>query len=218
MALDVLIVDDEEDIRELIGGILEDEGYATRTAHDSDAALKAIAARRPNLVFLDIWMQGSNMDGLQLLDALKTSHGDIPVVMISGHGNVETAVSAIKRGAYDYIEKPFKIDRLLLVAQRALEASRLKTEVADLKERSGDGPVELIGSSQAMAQVRAAIEKAAHTNSRVFISGGMGTGKSLCARVLHASSQRAQGPFVEVNLTTFPPQDIPAVLFGQDVE
>ncbi|MEX0628582.1 MAG: sigma-54 dependent transcriptional regulator [Cucumibacter sp.] len=218
MALDVLIVDDEADIRDLIAGILEDEGYATRIAQDSGTALQAISARRPNLVFLDIWMQNSALDGLQLLDALKLSYPDIPVVMISGHGNVETAVSAIKRGAYDYIEKPFKIDRLLLVAQRAIEASRLRHEVADLRERSGVGPSELVGDSHAMAQVRAAIEKVAGTNSRVFISGGLGTGKSLCARVLHEQSPRAAGPFVEVNLTTYPPVEVPAMLFGEEIE
>jgi two-component system nitrogen regulation response regulator NtrX len=218
MALDVLIVDDEEDIRELISGILDDEGYDTRIAENSDTALLAISARRPNLVFLDIWMQNSALDGLQLLDALKLSYPDIPVVMISGHGNIETAVSAIKRGAYDFIEKPFKIDRLLLVAQRAIEASRLQNEVAELRERTGAGQAELIGTSHAMAQVRAAIDKTAGTNSRVFISGGMGTGKSLCARVLHDLSPRASGPFVEVNLTTYPPNEVPAVLFGAEIE
>lgn len=216
MALDVLIVDDEEDIRELIGGILEDEGYATRSAHDSDSALAAIAARRPNLVFLDIWMQGSSLDGLQLLDAIQTSYPDIPVVMISGHGNVETAVSAIKRGAYDYIEKPFKIDRLLLVAQRAVETQRLRSEVAELKEKTWEGPADLIGNSHAMGQIRSALEKTAQSNSRVMISGATGTGKSLCARVLHDMSHRASGPFVEVNLTLYPPQDIATALFGEE--
>ena len=134
MASDILIVDDEVDIRELVAGILQDEGYGTRTAGDSEEAVAAVIARRPNLVFLDIWLQGSRLDGLQLLDVLRQEHPELPVVMISGHGNIETAVSAIKRGAYDFIEKPFKADRLLLVAERALENSRLKREVKELKQ------------------------------------------------------------------------------------
>ena len=134
MASDILIVDDEADIRDLVAGILEDEGFNTRTARDSDSALGEIANRRPNLVFLDIWLQGSKLDGLQLLEQIKKDHADVPVVMISGHGNIETAVAAIKRGAYDFIEKPFKADRLILVATRALETSRLKREVKELKQ------------------------------------------------------------------------------------
>src|SRR5205085_594952 len=133
MALEILIVDDETDIRELVAGILQDEGYQTRTARDSDEALNAVASRRPNLVFLDIWLQGSRLDGLQLLDGMKQQYPELPVVMISGHGNIETAVSAIKQGAYDFIEKPFKADRLVLVAERALETSRLKREVKALR-------------------------------------------------------------------------------------
>src|SRR5918992_890045 len=148
MAADILIVDDEADIRELVGGILEDEGYRTRAAANSDEALTAITARRPNLLFLDIWLQGSKLDGLQVLDAVKEQHPELPVVMISGHGNIETAVSAIKRGAYDFIEKPFKADRLVLVADRALAASQLKREVSDLKLRSGE-TFDLIGMSSA---------------------------------------------------------------------
>src|ERR671914_2517213 len=133
MAADILVVDDEADIREIVAGILDDEGHGTRTANDSDAALAAIASRRPNLVFLDIWLQGSRLDGLQLLDGMKQQHPELPIVMISGHGNIETAVAAIKQGAYDFIEKPFKADRLVLVAQRALETMRLKREVGDLR-------------------------------------------------------------------------------------
>jgi len=134
MASDILIIDDEADIRDLVAGILEDEGYATRTARDSDDAAASIAARRPNLIFLDIWLQGSRLDGLQMLANIKTEHPELPVVMISGHGNIETAVAAIKQGAYDFIEKPFKADRLVLVADRALETSRLKREVKELKQ------------------------------------------------------------------------------------
>ena len=153
MAQDILIVDDEADIRELVAGILEDEGYTTRTARDSDHALAEISKRRPNLAFLDIWMQGSKLDGLQLLETIKVDHPDLPIVMISGHGNIETAVAAIKNGAYDFIEKPFKADRLILVASRALENSRLKREVKELKQLA---PVstELVGHSPSMNQLR----------------------------------------------------------------
>src|SRR6202050_2438977 len=167
MASDILIVDDETDIRELVAGILEDEGYETRTARDSDEAEAAIALRRPNLVFLDIWLQGSRLDGLQLLDSLKQEHPDLPVVMISGHGNIETAVSAIKRGAYDFIEKPFKADRLLLVADRTLENSRLKREVRELRQL-GPLAATLVGHSPAANQLRQTIEKVGPTNSRVL--------------------------------------------------
>ena len=129
MAHDILVVDDETDIREMIAGILDDDGYGTRTAHDSDSALAAVKERKPSLVVLDIWLMGSRLDGLALLDLFRETDPDMPVVIISGHGNIETAVSAIKRGAYDYIEKPFKADRLLLVTMRALENSHLRREV-----------------------------------------------------------------------------------------
>lgn len=216
MALDILIVDDEDDIRDLIAGILEDEGYETRQAHDADSGLEEIARRRPNLIFLDIWMQGSRLDGLQLLDEFQTQHPDMPVVMISGHGNLETAVSAIKRGAYDYIEKPFKIDRLLHITQRAMEASRLKSENEELRVRSAGGANELVGSSAAMAQVRGLIEKSGPTNSRIFISGASGTGKGLCARLLHQRSLRSDGSFVEINASLYDPDEIPVALFGRE--
>src|SRR3989440_779090 len=153
MASDILIVDDEADIRDLVAGILSDEGFTTRTARDSDSALAEISNRRPHLVFLDIWLQGSKLDGLQLLEHVKRDHADLPVVMISGHGNIETAVSAIKRGAYDYVEKPLKMDRLLVIAERALEASKLRREVRILRERAGDAG-ELVGVSPAMNHLR----------------------------------------------------------------
>ena len=217
MALDILIIDDEDDIRDLIAGILEDEGFETRQAHDADSGLNEIARRRPSLVFLDIWMQGSRLDGLQLLDVFQTQHPDMPVVMISGHGNVETAVSAIRRGAYDYIEKPFKIDRLLLITQRAMEAARLKTEVADLRERSTNKIVEMVGSSPSLQQVKGVIEKSAPTNSRIFISGPSGTGKGLCARLIHQKSPRAESPFVEINCSLYSPEEVQVVLFGREM-
>src|SRR5882757_5239757 len=157
MADDILIVDDEADIRELVSGILQDEGFITRSARDSDDALAQVASRRPNLVFLDIWLQGSRLDGLQLLDSLKGEHPELPVVMISGHGNIETAVAAIKQGAYDFIEKPFKADRLVLVADRALETSRLKREVKELKQLT-PVPVAMVGRSPSINQLRQSVE------------------------------------------------------------
>src|SRR5205809_3355620 len=156
MASDILIVDDEADIRDLVAGILDDEGFSTRTARDSDSALAEIVNRRPNLVFLDIWLQGSKLDGLQLLEQIKRDHPDLPVVMISGHGNIETAVAAIKRGAYDFIEKPFKADRLVLVADRALEASRLKREVRELKQLA-TAATKVVGRSPSINQMRQTI-------------------------------------------------------------
>src|SRR5689334_15499185 len=153
MATDILIVDDEADIRDLVAGILEDEGHGARTAKDSDEALASFERRRPQLVFLDIWMQGSRLDGLQLLEVLKAEHPEVPVVMISGHGNIETAVAAIKQGAYDFIEKPFKADRLVLVAERALEASRLKREVKDLRAHSVQAS-RIVGHSPAVNHLR----------------------------------------------------------------
>ena len=215
MATDILVVDDEADIRELIAGILEDEGHGTRTAGDSDGALAAIAARRPSLVFLDIWLQGSRLDGLALLDVIHEQDPDLPIVIISGHGNIETAVSAIKRGAYDYIEKPFKADRLLLIAERALEASSLRREVADLKQRTGDDRT-LVGESSAMNQLRLMIERVAPTNSRVMITGPSGSGKEHVARTIHAQSGRADGPFVVLNAATMTPERMELELFGTE--
>ncbi|MBN9304362.1 MAG: sigma-54-dependent Fis family transcriptional regulator [Devosia sp. 67-54] len=216
MARDILIIDDEDDIRDLIAGILEDEGYETRQAHDADSGLNEIARRRPSLVFLDIWMQGSRLDGLQLLDVFQTQHPEMPVVMISGHGNIETAVSAIRRGAYDYIEKPFKIDRLLLITQRAMEATRLKSEVEELRGRASTQSIDLVGSSPALQQARGVIEKSAPTNSRIFIAGPSGSGKGLAARLIHQRSPRAEAPFVEINCSLYSPDEVQIVLFGRE--
>lgn len=215
MAFDILIVDDEADIRELVAGILQDEGYVARTARDSDDALKQIAARRPNLVFLDIWLQGSRLDGLQLLDAIKQEHSELPIVMISGHGNIETAVAAIKQGAYDFIEKPFKADRLVLVAQRALETSRLKREVKALKQLA---PLKLVGHSPSINLLRQTIDKVARANSRILIVGPPGSGKELAARVLHAASARAEGPFVVINAAAMTPERMESELFGAEAQ
>jgi two-component system nitrogen regulation response regulator NtrX len=213
MAADILIVDDEADIRELIAGILEDEGYETRLAHNSDAALSEIAARRPSLIILDIWLMGSKLDGLDLLNVIKEKHPDVPVIIISGHGNIETAVAAIKRGAYEYIEKPFKADRLLLVVGRALEATRLKRENESLKGRAG-ADTELLGASNAMRQLRQLLKKVAPANSRVLITGPMGAGKELAARTLHGLSLRAGGPFVTLSAATMAPERMEEELFG----
>ncbi|KRE12980.1 AAA family ATPase [Bosea sp. Root483D1] len=213
MSADILVVDDEVDIRELVAGLLEDEGYRTRKAGSADEALGAIAARRPNLVFLDIWLQGSRLDGLQVLELIKESHPDLAVVMISGHGNIETAVSAIKSGAYDFIEKPFKADRLVLVAERALEASRLRREVRDLKTRSVQAS-RIVGRSTAVNQLRQTLERVAPTNARVLITGEPGCGKELTARTLHDASTRSSGPFVVINAATITPETMEEELFG----
>jgi len=213
MASDILIVDDEADIRELVAGILDDEGFSTRTARDSDSALAEIANRRPSLVFLDIWLQGSKLDGLQLLEQVKRDHADLPVVMISGHGNIETAVAAIKRGAYDFIEKPFKSDRLILVATRALETSRLKREVKELKQLAPTASV-MTGRSACMNQLRQTIERAAKANSRILIVGPSGAGKELSARTLHNASSRSDGPFIVINAAAITPERMEVELFG----
>src|SRR6516162_7783774 len=213
MTSDILIVDDEADIRDLVAGILDDEGHTTETAANSDEALAAIAGGRPSLVFLDIWLQGSRLDGLQLLDRIKEEHPTMPVVMISGHGNIETAVSAIKRGAYDFIEKPFKADRLLLVAERALENSRLKREVRQLKQFAPLAAT-LVGHSPAVNQLRQTIEKVAPTNSRILIVGPSGSGKELAARTIHAHSARANAPFVVINAAAITPEHMESELFG----
>jgi two-component system nitrogen regulation response regulator NtrX len=218
MAADILIVDDEVDIRELISGILEDEGYQTRLAGDSDGALAAVEERRPSLVILDIWLQGSRLDGLEVLKQLKHNHPDLPVVIISGHGNIETAVAAIKLGAYDYIEKPFKADRLVLVVARALETWRLKRENEQLRGRAGV-ETELIGSAAVMRQLRQSLKRIAPSNSRVLISGPPGSGKELAARSLHAWSSRAEGPFVILQAATMAPERMEEELFGiEDAE
>jgi two-component system nitrogen regulation response regulator NtrX len=215
MAADILVVDDEADIRDLISGILEDEGHRTRLARDSDEALKAIEDRRPHLVILDIWLQGSRLDGLEVLSVMKRAYPDLPVVIISGHGNIETAVTAIKRGAYDYIEKPFKSDRLVLVTLRALEASQLRREVKELKERSVVS-ADMVGKSPAINQLKNQIDRVAPTNSRILIRGSSGTGKELAARVIHQKSQRADGPFVVLNAAAMAPDRVEEELFGTE--
>jgi two-component system nitrogen regulation response regulator NtrX len=210
---EVLVVDDEEDIRDLVSGILRDEGFETRIAADSDGAIGAVRQRRPQLVVLDIWLQGSRLDGIQVLDTLRREQPDLPVVMISGHGTIETAVASIKKGAYDFIEKPFKADRLIHVVGRALEAAKLKREVAELKLRAGD-ECDLVGQSSAVSQLRQLIEKIAPTNSRVLIVGPAGSGKEVAARLIHARSRRSSNAFVAINCATMEPARLEAELFG----
>jgi two-component system nitrogen regulation response regulator NtrX len=217
MAVDILVVDDEADIRVLVAGILSDEGYAVRTAASAEEALDAIRARKPSLLVLDIWMQGGGMDGLELLDLMQSLDPDLPVVIISGHGNIETAVSAIKRGAYDFLEKPFKSDRLLLIVQRALEAMALRRENRRLKVQVL-APTSMVGRSAAAQQLRQLIAKVAPTNSRVLISGPPGSGKELAARLIHTASPRAQGEFVAIAAAGMTPERVDLELFGEEGE
>ena len=215
MAHEILVIDDEADIRMLMCGILKDEGYDTREAGTSNDALAAMRSRQPTLVILDIWLQGSELDGLEILKIMRRELPSLPVVMISGHGTIETAVAAIKIGAYDFIEKPFKSDRLLLVVERAIEAARLRRENEELKLRAG-GDDELIGESHAVSQLRAQIERVAPTGSRVLITGAPGAGKEVAARLLHAQSRRAKGPFVVLSCATMRPDRLEVELFGAE--
>ena len=214
MAHDILIVDDQADIRMLAAGILEDEGHQTREAHDRSSALASIESRRPNLVLLDIWLE-SPLEGMEILETICTVHPSVPVVMMSGHGNIETAVSAIKKGAYDFIEKPFKTDRLILVVRRAIEAYRLRRENSELRLRAGDDTT-LIGISPALSQVRQTVDKVAPTNSRVLIQGPSGSGKEVVARLLHERSRRTGNAFVALNAANMAPERMETELFGTE--
>ncbi len=212
---DILIVDDEADIRELVSGLLEDEGHAVRVAANSEEALAGIRARKPSLIVLDIWMQGGGMDGLEMLDMVRELDADLPVVMMSGHGNIETAVSALKRGAYDFIEKPFKSDRLVVVVERALEAATLKRENRRLRAQTMN-PTGLIGRSAAAQVLRTTIAKVAPANSRVLISGPPGSGKELVARQIHEASPRARAEFVAISAAGMTPERLDSELFGEE--
>lgn len=215
MAHDILIVDDEADIRMLVGGLLEDEGYQTREAGDADAALEAIRARRPALVLLDIWLQGSRVDGLVLLSEIKADHPDVPVVMMTGHGTIETAVAAMKQGAYEFIEKPFQSDRLLLVIERAIESARMRREIEDLRRRAGVDD-EIQGVASVTVHLRQTIERIAPTGSRILITGPAGSGKEVVARMLHRLSKRAQAPILVVACAAMHPERMEGELFGVD--
>ena len=216
MQVEVLIVDDEADIRRITADFLEDEGYSCRSAADTGSALGLIEERRPHLVVLDIWLRGDDRDGLSFLKLLKGQHPEIPVVMISGHGNVQTAVKAIKLGAYDFVEKPFKADRLVLTVKRAIDAARLRRENAELRELA-NADWTMIGESHSMGQLRSAINRVAPTGSRVMISGPPGSGKEVAARALHAASPRQDGPFIVLNCATMSPDRIEGELFGSEL-
>jgi two-component system nitrogen regulation response regulator NtrX len=215
MALEVLVVDDEADIRDLVSGVLEDEGYAVRAAADSNAALDAIEERRPSMVLLDVWLQGSRLDGLQLLQEVKRRDSTIPVLMISGHGNLDTAVAAVREGAVDFIEKPFEAERLLYLVDRATETDRLRRENATLRQRVGDED-QLHGSSVAINTVRATLKRVAPTGSRVLISGPPGVGKEIAARMIHQWSPRARAPFIVLSAAMMSPERVEEELFGSE--
>ncbi len=215
MAHEILIVDDEADIRTLMAGILEDEGFQTRSAANSTQTFAEIESRRPDLILLDIWLQGSEFDGLEILKRTIADHPNLPILMMSGHGTIETAVQAIQFGAYDFIEKPFKADRMMLMIQRALEAARLRRENQELRLRAGSMD-ELIGDSKAMREVLQLVDRVASTNSRVLITGAAGSGKEVVARLIHQGSMRANGSFVVVNCATMTPDRMETELFGTE--
>jgi two-component system nitrogen regulation response regulator NtrX len=217
MALDILIVDDERDIRELVAGVLSDEGYGCRTAADSTAALAAVDERRPSLVLLDVWLHGSPMDGLEVLDEIKKREPELPVIIFSGHGNIDTAVSAIGRGAMDFLEKPFEAERLLLLVERATTTERLRRENARLRQglSMADG---FTGNSSAVNAVRATLKRVANTGSRLLITGPAGSGKEVAARLLHSWSPRADHAFVTVNSARITPERFEQELFGEEID
>ncbi|MGH1354934.1 MAG: sigma-54-dependent transcriptional regulator [Thalassovita sp.] len=212
---DILIVDDERDIRELISDILEDEGYTTRLAGNSDDAMKEINAEAPALMILDIWLKDSRMDGIDILKTAKRDNPDVPVVIISGHGNIEIAVAAIKQGAFDFIEKPFNIDQLLVVIRRAMETSRLRRENRELRQREVNS-FEMVGSSAAYRAMVSQLDKVTKSNGRVMLSGPAGVGKEVAARYIHSHSSRAAGPFVTVSCASIEPDRVEEVLFGRE--
>jgi len=216
MSANILIVDDQDDIRMLIQGILSDEGYTTQEARDAQTAVKIVAEKAPDMVVLDIWLENSDMDGMALLKKLSKSHPHMPVIMISGHGSIETAVSAIQYGAYDFIEKPFKSDRLLVLTQRAVEAGRLRRENQELRLRALGGDTALYGASSLIQQVRQNIQRVAPTGSRVLITGNPGTGKNIAARMLHNQSKRADKNYVVLNCAILSPERIEMELFGAE--
>lgn len=212
---DILITDDERDIRELIGDILQDEGFETRLAANSEQCMSAIAKQKPALMILDIWLKDSAMDGIDILKTVKRDHPDIPIVIISGHGNIEIAVAAIKQGAYDFIEKPFNIDQLMVVIRRAMETSRLRRENVELK-RGESAPADMLGDSAAFRALKAQLDKVTKSNGRVMLFGAAGAGKEIAARYIHANSARASAPFVTINSASVEPDRMEETLFGRE--
>ena len=212
---DILITDDERDIRELIADILQDEGYSTRLAANATECMDQIEDELPALMILDIWLKDSHMDGIDILTKVKKTHPEVPIVIISGHGNIEIAVAAIKQGAYDFIEKPFNIDQLLVVIRRAMETSRLRRENTELK-RGGTASGEMIGNSSSFKTLKGQLDKVTKSNGRVMLSGPAGVGKEVAARYIHANSNRASAPFVTVSSATIEPDRMEDVLFGRE--
>lgn len=212
---DILITDDERDIRELISDILQDEGFTTRLAGTSDDCMAEIAKSPPALMILDIWLKDSSMDGIDILKTVKRDHPDIPIVIISGHGNIEIAVAAIKQGAYDFIEKPFNIEQLLVVIRRAMETSKLRRENVELK-RGEVSDTEMLGDSAAFRMMKSQLEKVTKSNGRVMLTGPAGAGKEIAARFIHANSNRASAPFITVNSASIEPDRMEEVLFGRE--
>lgn len=215
MALEILVVDDERDIRELVAGVLSDDGYSCRTAGDSSSALEEIDRKRPSLVLLDVWLHGSPMDGLEVLDEIKAREPDLPVIIFSGHGNIDTAVSAVSRGAVDFLEKPFEAEKLLHLVARATETERLRRQNTQLRTEAPAGD-EFTGNSAAINAVRATLKRVAGTGSRVLITGPAGAGKEVAARLLHTWSQRGDKPFVIVNSARITPERFEQELFGEE--
>ena len=213
---DILVVDDEKDIRHLIGDILQDEGFSPRLAGNSDECIEAIEEKAPSLLILDIWLKDSKMDGIDILKHVKQNHPSVPVVIISGHGNIEIAVAAIKQGAYDFIEKPFNIDQLLVVIRRAMETSKLRHENIELKQKDGGGSTTMIGESSAFKLLKSKLDKVTKSNGRVMLFGGAGSGKEIAARYIHLNSDRAHEPFVSINCASVEPSRAEEMLFGQD--
>lgn len=215
MSQEILVVDDEPDITAILQGLLEDEGYTVRVAGSGEQAIEAVRERLPNLVLLDIWLGESRFDGLKVLDIIKATHGDVPVIMMSGHGTIETAIAAMRKGAYDFIEKPFQSERLILLIQRALDVNRLKKENEELRQKVVDDST-LVGKSQTINALRELIQRVAQTNSRVLISGPSGSGKETVAFQIHQLSKRAAGRFVVLNCANLDPSRIESELFGQE--
>ena len=212
---DILVVDDERDIRELICDILRDEGYTTRMAGNSDDCMAELNRAAPGLMILDIWLKDSNMDGIDILSHVKRDNPEVPVVIISGHGNIEIAVAAIKQGAYDFIEKPFNIDQLLVVIRRAMEASKLRRENASLRRQDGR-TAEMVGNGAAFRALKSQLDKVTKSNGRVMLTGGPGAGKEMAARYVHANSNRADAPFVIVSSAAIQPEEMEVKLFGRE--
>ena len=217
MSADILIVDDEADIRLLISGILEDDGYRTRQAAGAEQALDEVRARAPSIILLDIWLEGSSLNGLELLEVIHKLRPHTPIIMISGHGTIETAVNAIKRGAYDFIEKPFEADRLMLLVERAIESADLRRENFELRARAGDLE-DLIGDCSAVVSLKRTIARVGPTGSRVLIQGPAGSGKEIVARLIHKYSKRSKAPFIVVNCASLLPDRLQGILFGEGGE